>query len=250
MESDFQTQFSFLSELQEIDLKLHADRVALDAIPAQKELLQAEHRKQRAEFDAIESEYKALEHQKKTDELDLASSAENLQKREARLYAIKTNKEYQAAIKEITEAKRENREREDRILKAMERIEELSKKIEQLKTDITDKDAEFEKAVAVLDERAAAIEGQMKSFEVRRPDLMQKIDKMILRRYDFVRSRYPDALVPVVGGVCSGCSMNIPPQLSIEVMKGTDFKNCPSCHRLIFYTAPEPEKEEGKGKEK
>lgn len=247
MDSDFQTQFNLLTELQEIDLKLHADRVALEAIPIQKAHLEEEYRKARAEYDATETELKDLEHRRRTDESDLEVSAENLKKREARLYAIKTNKEYQAAVKEITEARRENREREDRILKSMERIEELTQKIEQLKSAIADKDAEFEKAMTELDARTAELQDQMKSFDARRPELLERIDKVILRRYDFVRSRYPDALVPVAGGVCSGCSMNIPPQLSIEVMKGKDLKNCPSCHRLIFYAEPAVKAGEEKG---
>jgi predicted nucleic acid-binding Zn-ribbon protein len=235
MNQEFQDQLKLLSELQEIDLKLHADNVALKALPFEKERVEEDHRRARAEFDALQNEFDELEKQRKTDEMDLEASIEDLKKREARLYAIKTNKEYQAAVKEITEAKRLNREREERTLKAMERIEDLTKKIEQLKSDITDKDAEFEKKVAELDGRAKELEEQIKQFESRRPELLEKMDKAILRKYDFVRSRYPDALVPVAGGVCSGCSMNIPPQLSIEVMKGLGFKNCPSCHRLIFY---------------
>lgn len=234
MDSDYQSQLKLLRELQEIDLKLHSDRTKRDAIPQEKDVLEVEHRQARAEYDAVEAELAETEHAKRTDESELAASTEHLTNREAKLYAIKTNKEYQAAIKEITEAKRQNREREDRILKAMEKIEELGKKIEQLKSDIADKDAQHEKAMAELDGKASELDAEIEKFNQRRPDLLGGIDKAIIRKYDHVRSRYPDALVPIVSGTCSGCSMNIPPQLTIEVMKGKEFRNCPSCHRIIF----------------
>ena len=142
---DFPAQLKLLLELQEIDLKLHSDRLSLNTIPIEKERLSAEHKLARAEYDAAKAELAEVEHNKRIDESELEASVESLKNRENKLYAIKTNKEYQAAIKEITEAKRVNREREDRILQAMEKIEQLNQKITQLNSEIADKDSEFEK---------------------------------------------------------------------------------------------------------
>ncbi len=236
---DYPSQLKLLRELQDIDLKLHRDRTALAAIPTEKEALEAEHRLARAEYDALKAELAEVEHQRRTDEGDLNASVAHLEEREKKLYAIKTNKEYQAAVKEISEAKRQNREREERILQSMEKIEELNQKTAQLESDIADKNAAYEKRLAELDARMAEHEKEIEAFEARRPELLDGIDTALMRKYDHVRRRYPDALVPILKGVCSGCSMNVPPQLNIEVMKGLEFKNCPSCHRLIFVPSEE-----------
>ncbi len=245
MDIDYPAQLKLLRELQEIDLKLHKDRVSQRAVPNERAHLEAEHRQARAEFDALKNELATTEKRRRKDELELAAAEAHYKEREAKLYAIKTNKEYQAAVKEITEAKRANREREDRILQAMEAIENLTQKIAQQESAIADKDAEYEKKLAELDKRSSALEDEITRFDARRPELLDRLDKAVLRRYDHIRSRYPDALVPIMGGVCSGCSMNIPPQLTIEVMKGKDFKSCPSCHRLIYVTIGQEETTEG-----
>ena len=41
----------------------------------------------------------------------------------------------------------------------------------------------------------------------------------------------------VVGrqGVCTGCHMNVPPQMYNELQKFRDIRQCPNCHRILFY---------------
>jgi len=246
MSPDYISQLSLLKELQLIDVKLHADRVSLNAIPQERLKIEEEHGIARAEFDGLKNELDETEAQKTKDEADLEYATVHFQEREAKLYAIKTQKEYQAAVKEISESKRANREREERILKAMERIEELNQKITQLNDAITDKDKEFETKLAELDGRVVELQAEITAFESRRPAILEKIDKAVIRKYDHIRQRYPDALVPITQGVCAGCSMNIPPQLVIETLKGKELHNCPSCHRLIFVSEEKPAEEEAK----
>jgi predicted nucleic acid-binding Zn-ribbon protein len=249
MTTDYISQLTLLRELQLIDVKLHTDRVSLNAIPKERLKIEEEYRIARAEFDGLKNELDEIEAKKTKDEKDLEYATVHFQEREAKLYAIKTQKEYQAAVKEISEAKRSNREREDRILKAMERIEELSQKITQLNDAIADKDKEFETKLAELDGRVVELQAEITAFESRRPAILEKIDKFVIRKYDHIRQRYPDALVPITHGVCAGCSMNIPPQLVIETLKGKELHNCPSCHRLIFVTNEAPAADEaGEGK--
>lgn len=240
MSTDYTSQLTLLRELQQIDVKLHKDRVSLNAIPEERLKIEEDHSIARAEFDGLKNELAETEVQKTKDEADLEFATAHFQEREAKLYAIKTQKEYQAAVKEISEAKRANREREERILKAMERVEELNQKITQLNDAITDKDKEFETKLADLDARVAELQAEITAFEARRPDLLEKIDKAVIRKYDHIRQRYPDALVPITRGVCGGCSMNIPPQLVIETLKAKELHNCPSCHRLIYVMNEEP----------
>jgi predicted nucleic acid-binding Zn-ribbon protein len=246
MSTDYTSQLTLLRELQQIDVKLHKDRVSLNAIPLERQKIEEEHRIARAEFDGLKDELAEVEAQKSKDEGDLEFATAHFQEREAKLYAIKTQKEYQAAVKEISEAKRANREREERILKSMERAEELNQKITQLNDAITDKDKEFETKLADLDAQVAELQAEITAFEARRPDILEKIDKVVIRKYDHIRQRYPDALVPIMSGVCGGCSMNIPPQLVNETLKAKEMHNCPSCHRLIYMMNEKPAAEETK----
>ena len=189
-----------------------------------------------------------MEHNKRTDESELAASVEHLREREAKLYAIKTNKEYQAAIKEVSEGKRMNREREDRILAAMERIEALSKEITQLESECAEKEGALTAGREAVQAEEEAILARIKTESARRPELLRRIEKDVLRKYDTVRSRHAQAMAGVTQGICQGCSTRVPPQLYNEMLRRESFKVCPSCQRLLYVVAASAEAEEGEEK--
>jgi len=79
------------------------------------------------------------------------------------------------------------------------------------------------------DEDAALLQEQ-------RLRVVEKIDSDLLARYERLRERRQGlAVVAVVGGLCQGCNINIPPQQTIELQKdpGT-IMNCPFCNRIIY----------------
>lgn len=234
MGADFHEQLAHLKDLQHIDLALHRLKTEISFLPKKFADVEESFRSAEGLFTQVTEELRAVEHHKRLDEGELASTTEKLRLREEKLYAIKTNKEYQAAIKEIAEAKKANKEREDRILAAMEQLETLTKKSEQLERDYTDKKAIFEKAAAEVKKEEDILCAKVAEFDTRRPELVSRIDVQILRKYDFIRGRIADAFVAVVKGVCSGCHMNIPPQLYNELLRLKELQACPHCRRLLY----------------
>jgi len=248
MTTDFQTQLAALKELQEIDLRL--DKIAndLDKLPERIAETESRYFQIKEEFDNVVNELNETEQLKKKEEKELEYSSEELKKRETKLYAIKTNKEYQAVLKEIADTKKLNKEREERILTYMEKIEFLSKKNTQLSGELADKKVGYEKEKNLLEIDEQEFKKQLVEYEEKRPEIEGKLDKVFLRKYNFVRARYDSAIVSVKNGVCQGCSMNIPVQLYNEVLHLIELKNCPSCHRMIYVELPvdEADKEEEK----
>lgn len=234
MTAEFQEQLALICELQEIDLTLHNLKVLLDGLPDKIKEMETAYLAAKAELEAATAELAEVEKARRSDESDLAASVDHLRTREAKLYAIKTNKEYQAALKEVADGKKANREREDRILHAMEKIEGLTQKITQLNSDFADKEAAYRKKLEEVKAEEAAVHEKMKTDSAHRPDVEARVDKKILRKYDFVRQRYAEAIAKVSGGVCIGCSRKIPPQLYNEMLRREELKICPSCQRLIY----------------
>lgn len=234
MALNYQEQLSFLKELQQIDLNLHKFQLAIEGFPERLRDLMDSYMRAKEALGATKAELASTEKIKKTDELELEASVEHLRDREAKLYAVKTNKEYQAAIKEISEGKRINREREDRILQAMEKIEQLKQNSTQLGTEFADKEAAFQKKKEELAAEEAELKKHVEDDVRRRPEVAAKIDKLIMRRYDFVKRRYPDAVVVIRENACQGCHRKIPPQMLNEMLHYSEFKTCPSCQRLVF----------------
>lgn len=245
MKTDFNAQLALLKELQEIDLRLNVINSKLEILPERIAVVESAYSQVKDELGTAKTELGEAEKARRHDEMELAAAVDHARQRETKLYAIKTTKEYQAALKEIAETKKANKEREDRILGLMERIETLSKNITQLETDLADKEVAYRKEDESLKAEEVGLAKEMESFEARRPAIISQLDIKIVRKYDHVRQRYPDAIVNVERGVCQGCSMNIPAQLFNEMLKYSEFKDCPSCHRLIYVN-----RDEGKDEEK
>lgn len=242
MSESFQQQLSILKDLQEIDLNLHKFQQVLAELPTRLNDAKLAFEQKAAERDAAKAELNATLKQKATDEKTVEDSAQFLREREAKLYAIKTNKEYQAALKEISDGKRSNRELEDRVIQYMEKIEALTKNCEQLNSEAAEKESVFTKVQADVNAEEEKIRADMKDFETRRPTLVAKLDKVLLRKYDFIRKRYVLALVAVKDGACQGCLRRIPPQMYNEMLRNDEQKNCPQCQRLLYIeVASEPQ---------
>ncbi|MFA4874955.1 MAG: C4-type zinc ribbon domain-containing protein [bacterium] len=248
MTAPFEEQLALLHELQDIDLDLHTLKKTLATLPDKIAEVESAYSDVKGKLDTSKAELAAVEKVRRTDDSELAASVEHLREREAKLYAIKTNKEYQAALKEISEGKRINREREDRILQSMERIESLGKEIAQLETDCAEKEGAFKSGRESVRAEEESIHARIKTETARRPELIKRIDKDVLRKYDNVRQRFPRALAGVAGGVCQGCSTRVPPQLHNEMLRREGFKICPSCQRLLYVVAaPAEGSVEGEG---
>lgn len=175
-----------------------------------------------------------IEQSRRADELEVEVEKVHLQEKEAKLYAIKTNKEYQAALKEVADSKRLIREREDRVLSDMESLEKLTQEITQLSTTVADTESECATLATDLDAQTATVRADHQREHAARETVAGTVAKEAMKIYKNAQRRFPDALGPVEHGVCCGCNMRIPPQLFVELQQYKRLYDCPSCHRILY----------------
>lgn len=230
----FKEYLSLLVELQEIDSRAHSIELELQAIPEKMEASGGEYlplvrkiTEKETRLNAITKERLGLEEALKTD-------TSQIEVREQRLYAIKTQKEYQATLKEVAQLKKENKDRENRVLSLLEEGEKISKEITQLKLDSADKEGCYRQVEEGLKKRKEELEMSMAGVIQRRPEIVQSLPAPVLKKYDYIKQRFALAVAPVTRGICQGCHMNIPSQFYNEMLKSADLRNCPNCHRLIY----------------
>lgn len=223
-----------LKELQEIDKRIRLVEAELKAVPEQLASGGAEYLALTRVFQDKESLCNNLTEERLGLETQVKESVLQVQDREKRLYAIKTQKEYQATLKEIAQLKKENKDREERVLAIMEQTEKISEEITQLKSEIADKEGGFRQIEAELKQREEELKAERDRKGERRPVLLKELPAEIIKKYDVAKKRYADAVAAVRKGICYGCNMNIPPQFYNEMLKTMDLKNCPNCHRLIY----------------
>ncbi|MBI4223598.1 MAG: hypothetical protein HY609_01585 [Deltaproteobacteria bacterium] len=223
-----------LRELSRLDNRLQQVRRELAAIPEQMEASGGDYLALQSALQEKEARLGEAEKEKKKLEGEVKELGEEVQTREKRLYAIKTQKEYQATLKEIAKIKQENKQREDRILALMEEAETISKETTQLKSEIADKEGGYRKIEGELKTKEEALTREKTELEERRPQILEALPPAMLKQYDQAKQRFGNPIAGVKKGICLGCNMNIPPQVYNEMLKHNDLRHCPNCHRLIY----------------
>ncbi len=229
-------QIDLLAKIQKADLELERLKQQIAEAPRR---IQARERKIEelehnlaADRDRIE-ETRKLQRQY---EREVEEGVERIKKSKSKLLTIKNNKEYQAVLKEIEETERANREKEDKILGCMEQMEGLEQVFRGKKRDLAGTRDEFEKEMETIQAEVDRAMGLVAEEERARDEMAHALDRKVLDVYELLRSsRGGTAVAQVEKATCSGCNMNIPPQMYNELQRGDSLKFCPNCERIIFW---------------
>lgn len=231
-----QQEVKLLIKLQAIDLEVKHIQEKKEKGPEGLCHIEKKAKEQEEEFKTALEKQKELKQKKKEKETGLEDEIARLKKCQGKLMAVKTNREYQALLKEIEEIKKANRKREDEIVAVMEDIERLENEIKEKQEELSKIKEEITIEKRKLDSLFHKYDKELAKFEENRKTMVKDIPEDLLKRYDFLRSKRNGlAVVGALNAVCLGCHMNIPPQLYNELLKEKKMIYCPSCQRMIYY---------------
>jgi len=228
-------QIAILVRLQAIDSEIRKIEKRLGKVDGEMAILDLE----LEEFEsAIKSNVSICEeYQKKYRSLesDANMNLPKIAKSKEKLASVKTNKEYQALLKEIDDLKNANSKLEDQMLEILEQSEnaegQLSEKkhaFESAKIRVAGEKAGISKAA---EEDRARLAGLQADFQT----VLDTVNPDILKAFRSVRSRIGNlAIAKVEDAVCAGCHMNIPPQMYNDLQRFESLMYCPQCQRIIY----------------
>jgi hypothetical protein len=216
-----------------------------DEIARLEEALQREDEvcaREKEAFQNLEKEHRRLE--RLLDEMN-----GRREKAQEKSLAVKTNKEYQAALQEIEGIREAIKKQEDELLDIMEKTDQmkaqLKKTEEQLKKTRAEHDRSKQQIEADLDRYMQEIE----THKAARLELVAAIKPDVLSNYDKLReAKNGLAVVVTKNELCMGCNMKIPPQSYNLVITSDDIIYCPNCRRML-YVVSEPEQPERAARE-
>ncbi|MBF0120559.1 MAG: hypothetical protein HQK79_17145 [Desulfobacterales bacterium] len=166
---------------------------------------------------------------------ELKTIQSGIDKSQERLSSVKTNKEYQASLKEIDEAKSKKSKFEDEVISCLYDIEEAEKKVAIKNKEL--KNIEFEIHLEKGKMEKEVLEGKdnLGHLNIEYDKLSKLVDPKLLKRYATIKTqvRWP-FIASVKESACMGCNMNIPPQLYNELQRWDSLKLCPHCQRIIY----------------
>lgn len=224
-----------LQELQAVDLKIDGRESERQALVAEIESLDRMVGEAKEALAAKTAELAAIDEDKSSIEANLALETDNINRSEARLSEIKTQKEYQAVLKEISSAKKVKGELEEQVLQASVRSDELRQEIAAMEDNISVLEGNITTQKAEVQEKLKQMEEVINVELTQRETTEKGLPASLVNRYNALRQRRQGvAVVEARDGSCLGCNMNIPPQLYNNLHKAEEILFCPHCQRVLY----------------
>jgi predicted nucleic acid-binding Zn-ribbon protein len=225
-----------LMELQGVDTVIIEKSEIIETIPGRVASVEQPLKDALGAYEKAKQKLDGFVKKKKEKEQHLEDVSEKIKKLRARMSDIKTNKEYQAHLKEVESAEKDQRGVEDEVLVLMEEMDVSHKEVKALEVKVKAEEEKIDAFKKKLREDVAIIEKEIDDLRIRREGYVKAIDSEAYRVYrKLFEIRRGLAVVETRGEVCRGCHMNIPPQLFVEIKKNERIIQCPQCNRILYW---------------
>jgi predicted nucleic acid-binding Zn-ribbon protein len=205
---------------QELDAKLAAAQLALDT---ERQHLAANQISRR------EAEKALVEQQAR------------LSKFKNQLMDVKTNREYQAILKEIETAQHEIQKHEDHLLERMLEFDEVTAHVKSAEKAFTDEKAAIETERKGLAVHLAEAQAATVRLAAERAGVMAEMGKPVILIFEKVmKYRGITAVATVEEGRCSVCGVRMRHQAYNDLRRNDVIFQCESCQRILYFTGPPP----------
>jgi len=229
-------QLKILIELQELDASILSIAEKIESLPSRLDKFRSVLKEATSSFQRVKTRYDELNKKKKEKESELDDIQERINRLKEKSREIKTNKEYEAHLKEIDSHNKKKTEVEDELLKYMEELETLTFTLKEEDSKVKKVEEEFKRHEIELDEERKALYREIDLYKIQRKGLVARIDEELYSHYMNLIKRYEGvAVVRVEDEVCLGCNTNIPPQLYNDIREDKDIYTCYYCKRFLYY---------------
>jgi predicted nucleic acid-binding Zn-ribbon protein len=230
-------QVKVLLSLQEIMTRKRAIAEEKRKVPLEVADLKGAFEEREAAFLAANQEFEVLRQQRREQERVIEEERDKVEKAKAKLMAIKTNKEYYAMLKEIEQTKRLNVEREEALLALMARYEETEKRLADCKAELDEVGGRYRERMVDIDARMASFDSEIAAVDAEKSKVGASLEPGLLRRFELIFERREGlAISSAANCSCSGCHMNLSPQLYNMLQREDKLYACPNCNRLLYYS--------------
>lgn len=226
-----------LINLQAIDTRIAALEADAARLPKEIAAIHAAVEEAKNQVDQTKARLDTARKDQRAKEKDLEVVQGKRSKTEARLYEVKTNKEYSAVLIEVEDVKQEKARMEEEVLVLMEAQERLAGDIREAEARFKQRETEGRSQEATAKEQLRAVETDLAGVRTERKEVARQLPGPILADYDrILRARGGSALVPVAKpNFCGACRMTITPQRLQELRAQSTLIPCESCGRYLYW---------------
>jgi len=235
-------QIKILVGLQEIMIRARLAETEKRKVPLEVADLKALFEEREAKFLSAQQEFEQLKKDRREKEREIEEEREKVERAKAKLMSIKTNKEYYAMLKEIEGTKRANTAREDELLAILARYEEAEKRLAGFTAEVDEVSGKYRERMVDVEAKMAGFDKDIAVLEAKKAEVARRLDAGLARRFEMIFDRRDGlAIVAARNQSCTGCHMNLSPQLFNLLQRDDRIHTCPNCNRILYYDAPEGE---------
>lgn len=172
-------------------------------------------------------------------QMDLRTMAQQIEHSREKLNRSRTERESQAAQRELEELRKLVRDREDEIAR-------LDADTSGIRAQVEASEAEHKRLTDELAAKEGDIQAKVQQLEADRnakgggrDAIVKRLPAQIYRRYEMIRGRRGTAVATTTDGTCKACNMSLPPQLFHKLRREPLLEQCPSCNRIIYFQPPQ-----------
>ncbi|HOU56885.1 MAG TPA: C4-type zinc ribbon domain-containing protein [Smithellaceae bacterium] len=229
-------QLLLLIGLQECDSQLVKLAAKKTRLPEEIQAMENDFQAYRESIEQNKQKQEDLKARRAEYEAAIKKIGDGMIKTKGRLLEVKNNKEYQAMLKEIETAEKTLGEMETRIIALMEDMDKLSVLVKQDDAVLAQETRKHEQEKKIIEDDLSAVDADTACWTEKRAELQKQIPADLLNRYERIKKRNNGVgVISVWKAVCSGCHMNIPPQLYNELQRSNELLSCPNCNRIMYF---------------
>ena len=175
-----------------------------------------------------------LAKQRKTLEIEVGTHETKISKYQNQLLEVKSNKEYDALKMEIEKGKEEKGKLEEKVLECFFKEDEQKQKIQTLSSELQQEEKKAAAEKTLLQDKIGDCEKAIEGKKAEREKKLEGFPPDPLQTYESLRTSGKKMAVAYVqeDQTCSGCHMNVPAQILIEIRRHQRLHHC-TCGRFL-----------------
>jgi predicted nucleic acid-binding Zn-ribbon protein len=167
---------------------------------------------------------------------DVRNMSQQLEHSRDKLGRSRTEREANAAQRELEELRKLVRDREEEIGKLTADADASRQQIEATEAEHTKLSEELGAREGEINSKLGEVDGKAQAKKAERDAAAKQLPSQLYRRYEMIRSKRGTALAQTFDGTCKACHMALPPQLFHRLRREPTLEQCPSCNRLIYFS--------------
>ncbi|NIM19106.1 MAG: hypothetical protein GTO51_01845 [Candidatus Latescibacteria bacterium] len=237
--TDLRREIHLLISIAKLDASIAGYRTELKSLPDRiEEVEKAIAKLNKDEKEAIEH-FETMKKERRRLERKLEDNGALIGKYKTQLMSVKTNKEYEAVLKEIAALEKGIDEKEEKLLILMDEIDEQERENKVFLEKAVRETSDLRRQKVEMEARVEFLKEELKKLRTEKPKFLEELGPKLQRQYGRIIEKLGDvAVTRIEGDVCQGCFATIPPQRVNEVKKNDRIITCEGCGRiLVFYTS-------------